>query len=238
MDRHSHHHHQAVGDADTAEVGVQADILDLDAEVLSSYLTSAIDRVHDLARQLPVRRILDIGAGTGSAAVILAQRFAGADVVAVDQSAEMLARFARDTDMDVFMVAGRYTLLDQTGLAELLPLCVERGIAVVAVGVMNSGLLAEPRPGATFDYRPAPAALVERAIRLRDVCARHGVGLREAAIQFPLAHPAVVAVAAGIRTVAHFDDYPAALRASIPGDLWAELRSEGLLPADAPTPAP
>ena len=92
MDRHSHHHHQAVGDADTAEVGVQADILDLDAEVLSSYLTSAIDRVHDLARQLPVRRILDIGAGTGSAAVILAQRFAGADVVAVDQSAEMLAR--------------------------------------------------------------------------------------------------------------------------------------------------
>jgi D-threo-aldose 1-dehydrogenase len=152
--------------------------------------------------------------------------------------AEMLARFARDTDMDVFMVAGRYTLLDQTGLAELLPLCVERGIAVVAVGVMNSGLLAEPRPGATFDYRPAPAALVERAIRLRDVCARHGVGLREAAIQFPLAHPAVVAVAAGIRTVAHFDDYPAALRASIPGDLWAELRSEGLLPADAPTPAP
>ena len=150
--------------------------------------------------------------------------------------AGMLARFARETDMDVFMVAGRYTLLDQAALAELLPLCVERGIAVVAVGVMNSGLLADPRPGATFDYRPAPRALVERARRIGDVCARHGVSLRTAAIQFPLAHPAVVAVAAGVRTADHFDDYPAALRASIPADLWAELRREGLLPAGAPTP--
>jgi D-threo-aldose 1-dehydrogenase len=109
---------------------------------------------------------------------------------------EMLARFARETDVDAFMLAGRYTLLDQTGLAELLPLCVERGIVVVAVGVMNSGLLADPRPGATFDYRPAPTAVVERAVRLRDVCARHGVSLRQAAIQFPLAHPVVVALAA------------------------------------------
>ncbi|HEY7736701.1 MAG TPA: aldo/keto reductase [Candidatus Limnocylindrales bacterium] len=151
--------------------------------------------------------------------------------------ARMLARFARDGDFDVLLVANRYTLLDQAGLDELLPICERRGISVAIGGVMNSGILADPSSTAHFDYRPAPTAMVERARRLADICSRHGVPLRTAAIQFPLAHPAVVSVVAGVRSTAHLDEYPAAMRAPIPADLWAELRSEGLLHPAAPTPA-
>ena len=150
--------------------------------------------------------------------------------------AAMLARFAREGDFDVFMLAGRYTLLDQTGLAELLPLCVEKGISVVAAGIMNSGLLSDPKPGAMFNYVPAPPQLVDRARRIRDVCARHGVGIRAAAIQFPLAHPAITAIVAGVRSVDHFDDYPRLLREPIPDALWAELRAERLIAPGAPVP--
>jgi len=135
------------------------------------------------------------------------------------------------------MVAGRYTLLDQEALSELLPLCAEKGIAVVAVGLMNSGLLADPRPGARFNYVPAPTALVDRAQRIAAVCARHDVPLRAAAIQFPLGHPAVATIASGVRRVEHFDEYPAFLRLPIPDELWADLKAEGLIAADAPTPS-
>jgi D-threo-aldose 1-dehydrogenase len=148
----------------------------------------------------------------------------------------MLARFAREQDLDLFLVAGRYTLLDQEALAELLPLCVERGIAVVVGGVMNSGVLADPRPGSAFDYRPAPTAVVERARRLAAVCERHGVPLKAAAIQFPLAHPTVASVVAGVRRIDHLDEYPVLMRQPIPDDLWAELRHEGLLQPEAPVP--
>ncbi|MFL5679046.1 MAG: aldo/keto reductase [Chloroflexota bacterium] len=150
----------------------------------------------------------------------------------------MLARFAREGDFDVFLLASRYTLLDQSALAELLPLCVERGISIVAGGVMNTGLLADPRPGALFDYGTAPLEMVERAQRLRAVCDRHGVSLKDAAIQFPLAHPAVAAVVTGVRSIEHLDDYPRAYAAAIPAALWDELRAEGLIGADAPVPSP
>lgn len=153
----------------------------------------------------------------------------------MNQSA-MLARFARETDMDVFLLAGRYTLLDQDALHELLPLCLERGIAVLVGGVMNSGVLADPRPGSRFDYAPASPEILERARRLGEVCARHDVLLRAAAMQFPLAHPAVVSLVAGVRTAAHLDDYPTMLAHTIPAALWTELRAEGLIPADAPVP--
>jgi D-threo-aldose 1-dehydrogenase len=151
--------------------------------------------------------------------------------------AEMLARFAREGDFDVFLVAGRYTLLDQAALPELLPLCVEKGISVVAGGAMNSGLLADPKPGARFNYAPAPPDLVARAQRIRAVCERHDVPIKAAAIQFALAHPAVVSLVAGVRTVEHFDDYPRYLATSIPDDLWRELQTEGLIHPDAPVPA-
>jgi len=153
----------------------------------------------------------------------------------MNQSA-MLARFAREGDFDVFLLAGRYTLLDQEALSGFLPLCVERGIAVTIGGVMNSGILADPRPGGMFNYNRAAPALVERARRIEAVCAQYGVPLKAAAIQFPLAHPAVVSLVAGVRQVAHLDDYPAMMRVAIPLDLWADLRTEGLLAESAPTP--
>jgi D-threo-aldose 1-dehydrogenase len=151
--------------------------------------------------------------------------------------AEMLTRFVRDRDIDVVLVAGRYSLLDQRALAELLPTCAARGTAVVVGGVFNSGLLADPRPGATFDYAPAPPELVDRAARLAEVCARHGTPLRAAALAFPFGHPAVTSVLVGARSAAEVKDAVACFEWPVPGELWAELVATGLLPADVPNPA-
>jgi D-threo-aldose 1-dehydrogenase len=151
--------------------------------------------------------------------------------------AEMLTRFVRDLDLDVVLVAGRYSLLDQRALAELLPTCAARGTAVVVGGVFNSGLLADPRPGATFDYAPAPPELVERAARLAEVCARHGTPLRAAALAFPFGHPAVTSVLVGARSAAEAADAVACFERPVPGELWAELVATGLLPAGVPIPA-
>jgi len=151
--------------------------------------------------------------------------------------AAMLARFAAETDIDLILLANRYSLLDHAdSLTELLPRCTERGIAVLAAGLMNSGVLIAPGPGARFDYRPAPEAMIEKVHRVAAICDRHGVPVAAAAVQFPLAHPAVAGILAGVRTPSHFDDYPDGLRRSIPADLWAELRLEGLIAPEAPVP--
>ena len=150
--------------------------------------------------------------------------------------AEMLARFAREAQMDCFLLAGRYTLLDQVALSELLPVCVERGISIIVGGVYNSGILADPRPGATFNYRPAPPELLARAQRLKAVCARHETPLMAAAIQFPLAHPAVATVLTGVRSVAELEENERMCRVPVPAALWQNLKGEGLLPGDAPVP--
>ena len=150
--------------------------------------------------------------------------------------AEMLTRFARDGDFDCFLLAGRYTLLDQIGLKELLPECEKRGIAIIAGGVYNSGILADPKPGAYYNYRPAPDDLVERAQRIRDVCARHGVPLKAAAVQFPLGHPAVTSVLVGCRSVEEVDDNIQMFGHEIPPALWQDLKAEHLIPTEAPTP--
>ncbi|WP_259454059.1 aldo/keto reductase [Streptomyces ginkgonis] len=160
----------------------------------------------------------------------------GAIGVGMNQSA-MPARFVRDTDIDAVLLAGRYTLLDQDGLTELLPLAAERGVAVVIGGVFNSGLLADPRPGASYDYRPAPAPLVRRALRIQEIAGRHGVPLRAAALRFPLGHPAVASVLVGARSAAEVRDAVAMFRHPIPDGLWEELRAEGLLPAHIPVPS-
>jgi D-threo-aldose 1-dehydrogenase len=151
----------------------------------------------------------------------------------------MLARFLRETPADVVMLAGRYTLLDQSGLDELLPAAVALGKSVVAVGVFNSGLLAGARPGpdATFDYRPAAQELIERANRIADVCERHGSTLPAAAVAFSLAHPAVVDVTLGMRTAAEVRRNVALLAEPVPAEVWSELRAEGLLRPDAPVPS-
>jgi D-threo-aldose 1-dehydrogenase len=151
--------------------------------------------------------------------------------------APMLARFVREGDFDVLLLANRYTLLNQEALDEVLPLCLARGIGVMIGGVMNSGVLADPRPGSRFDYSSASPEIVERARRLGAACARHGVSLKAAAVQFPLAHAAVASVIAGVRSIEHLDEYDLLFRQPIPGELWDELRTEGLIRRDAPTPA-
>ncbi|MFB7613604.1 aldo/keto reductase [Kitasatospora sp. NPDC056181] len=159
----------------------------------------------------------------------------GAIGVGMNQ-ADLLARFVRETDIDAVLLAGRYSLLDQRGLTELLPLAQQRGVGVVIGGVFNSGLLADPRPGATFDYTAAPADLVSRALDLKAVCARYGVPLRAAALRFPFGHPAVASVLVGTRSAAEVLDASAMLHEGVPDALWAELKERGLLPADVPTP--
>lgn len=151
--------------------------------------------------------------------------------------AEMLTRFAREADFDCFLLAGRYTLLDQVALRELLPACVERGIAIIAGGVFNSGILGDPKPGTHFNYQEAPPELIARAQRLREVCERHGVPLRAAAIQFPLGHPAVQTVVVGCRSLDQLEDSIRMFELEIPGQLWEELRAERLLPENAPAPS-
>ena len=150
--------------------------------------------------------------------------------------AEMLARFAREGNFDCFLLAGRYTLLDQIALDELLPICVERGIAIIAGGVYNSGILADPKLGARYNYAAAPEPLLERARKIRAVCDRHGIPLKAAALQFPIGHPAVSCVVVGCRSVAQLDESLRMFEVDIPPALWQELRSEGLLREDAPTP--
>jgi len=147
-----------------------------------------------------------------------------------------LERFARESDPDMFLLAGRYTLLEQTALQSFLPLCGQRGIAVVAGGVFNSGLLADAGAGARYDYDPAPADLIARTRRLSEVCQCHGVPLKAAALQFPIAHPRVAAVLTGVRSRAELDENARLFDLPIPGELWRELKAEGLLADDAPTP--
>lgn len=149
---------------------------------------------------------------------------------------KMLAELARHADFDCFLLAGRYTLLDQGALDELFPICLEKGIAIIAAGVYNSGILADPKPGATYNYFAASPHLVERAQRIRAVCERHGVPLRAAAVQFPLGHPAVQSVLVGCRTPEQMLDSVRMFEADIPGELWADLKAERLLPREAPTP--
>jgi D-threo-aldose 1-dehydrogenase len=149
---------------------------------------------------------------------------------------EMLARFAQAAPFDCFLLAGRYTLLDQSALPTLLPLCQRRGVRIVAGGVYNSGLLADPRPGAKFNYDDAPPELVARARRLGEVCHAHGVPLKAAAMQFPAFHPAVASVLIGARSVVELDENVAMSRVPIPPGLWDELRRQGLIADGAPTP--
>jgi D-threo-aldose 1-dehydrogenase len=159
----------------------------------------------------------------------------GAIGVGMNQS-EMLARFARDTDVDCFLLAGRYTLLEQGALDELLPLCVHKGISIVIGGVFNSGILANPNPGASYNYQPASPDVLGRAQRIAAVCARHDVPLAAAAVQFPLGHPAVATVLCGVRSPAEIEQDDHLARLAIPPAVWAELKADGLLRQDAPTP--
>jgi D-threo-aldose 1-dehydrogenase len=149
---------------------------------------------------------------------------------------DMLTRFVRETDVDVVLCAGRYTLLDHGALTGLLPAAQDRGTSVVIGGAFNSGLLADPRPGATYDYSVASGELLDRALRLKAIAGRHGTTLRAAALAFPAAHPAVASVLAGARSAAEVRDCAQQFATLVPPGFWRELHTEGLLPATAPLP--
>ncbi|MFF4911009.1 aldo/keto reductase [Streptomyces sp. NPDC001260] len=150
-----------------------------------------------------------------------------------------LARLVQESDVDVVMLSGRYTLLDQSALNELLPACVDRGVSVLAASIFNSGLLATARPseGATFDYAPAAPQMIERAHRIADVCDAHGVTLPAVAMAFPLLHPAVSGIVVGMRTAEEVRRNIAAFATEIPNRIWDDLRAEGLLDERAPVQA-
>ncbi|MCG5212592.1 aldo/keto reductase [Streptosporangium sp. KLBMP 9127] len=145
--------------------------------------------------------------------------------VGMNQS-EMLTRFVAETDVDCVMVAGRYSLLDRGAAAELLPLCASREVGVLVAGVFNSGVLADPRPGAHFDYAPASDDVLRRARWMAGRCAEYGVPLAAAALRFPLRHPAVTGVVVGARTPDEVADDVALAGTEIPEELWAELAEE------------
>jgi D-threo-aldose 1-dehydrogenase len=224
-----------------AEPGEAAPVWDFSASgTLRSYAESlerlGLDRVDVLHIHDPDDHYAEALANTRPALVELrAQGRIGAVSAGMNQAA-MLADFARTGDFDCLLLAGRYTLLDQSGLTELLPLCAELGISVIAGGVYNSGLLAAPVPGARYDYLPAPAGMLDRALAAQEICVRHGVPLRAAAIQFPLGHPAVASVVIGARSPAEVDDAIAMFSVDIPGQVWRDLRRAGLLPQEVPVP--
>lgn len=150
--------------------------------------------------------------------------------VGMNRSA-MLARFVRETDVDLVMCAGRFTLLEQGAADDLLPAAQSHGVDVVAAGVYNSGLLALDRPpaDACYDYQPAPAELVTRARRIAVLCERHGVTLPEAALSFVRRHPAVVSTVVGVRDGPQMAETVRRSVATVPDDLWAALAAAGLL---------
>ena len=139
-------------------------------------------------------------------------------------------------DFDLFLLAGRYTLLEQEAQQTFLPMAQARGVGIIIGGPYNSGILASgPRPGAFYNYDPAPDWVMARAGALQEVCAAHGIRLLDAAFQFPLLHPAVVSVIPGGQGVMEMDSNLAAARADIPAKIWTDLKSAGLLRLDVPT---
>ena len=150
---------------------------------------------------------------------------------------QALTRFAHDADFDCFLLAGRYTLLEHSALPELLPLCEEKRISVILGGPYNSGILASDlSPGVQYFYADAASEVLERARRINAVCELHRVPIKAAALQFGLAHPAVAATIPGPRSVTEVDENFEMAGFPIPTEMWDELKHEGLIPHEAPTP--
>lgn len=151
--------------------------------------------------------------------------------------AKMLYDFATNADFDCFLLAGRYTLLDQIALQELLPLCQKKNISIIIGGAYNSGILATGAvEGAHYDYAPASSEIMEKTRRIESVCARYDVSLKAAALQFPFGHSTVVANIPGVKTRERFKENVSLMTDRIPADFWAELKAEKLLVEDAPIP--
>lgn len=149
---------------------------------------------------------------------------------------DMPVRFAEAVPVDCFLLAGRYTLLDQGALDALFPVCTTKNIGILLGGIYNSGILANPHTGAKFNYQDADAALVERALALDTLCRKHGTDLKAAALQFCLAHPAVTVAVMGARNAAEVADNIAMSEQSVPLAFWQELRAKNLVDTRAPLP--
>ncbi len=150
----------------------------------------------------------------------------------------MLTRFVRETDVDLVMVAGRYTLLEQPALDDLLPVAASHGVSVVNAAVFNSGVLATARPerGARYNYTEAADAVVERAVRISQVCREHGTTLPAAALAFSFSHSSIVSAVVGLRTASEVEQASFNHSSAVPSSLWDELRHRGLLHANVPVP--
>lgn len=149
---------------------------------------------------------------------------------------EVCQTLAERGDFDLFLLAGRYTLLEQEALNSFLPLCQKRGIGVVLGGPYNSGILARgPSEGAQYNYSNAPAEVIEKARKLDAVCQKHGVRLIEAALKFPLNHPSVVSVIPGGQSVEEVKSNREILDREVSAALWEDLKAQGLMRQDAPT---
>jgi D-threo-aldose 1-dehydrogenase len=149
---------------------------------------------------------------------------------------EMLARFAQAVPVDCFLLAGRYTLLDQGALDALFPVCTAKNIGILLGGIYNSGILANPHTGAKFNYEDADAGLVARALELDQLCRKHGTELKAAAFQFCMAHPAVTVAVTGARNAAEVADNIAMSERPVPQAFWQELRAKNLVDPRAPLP--
>lgn len=201
-----------VHDPDAATHGARA------PEVLRQVLRETLPTLQQLKKEGLVRAI---GLGTNDVDVVL--------------------QVLREADLDVLMLAGRYSLLDHSALPALLPHCVARGVRIALGGVFNSGILAtgvrRTSGGAvSFNYAQAAREWLERTAQIESVCEAYGIPLRAAALQFPLAHPAVEIVMIGARKVTEWNDAQAMLRHPIAPEFWAALRAQNLIPSEAPTP--
>ena len=177
-----------------------------------------------------------VGGACRALAELKAAGVVGAWGIGVNQ-VEPCLRFGREVDLDCAMLARCYTLLEQEGVPELLGLAEARGFSLLVAGPFGSGVLASGAvEGAVHNYAAAPPATLDRVRRMEAVCARHGVPLKAAALHFPLGHPRVAAVAAGAVAPEQVAENARLMRQPVPGDLWAELKREGLLDAALATP--
>ena len=191
-----------------------------------------LSRVDVLYLHDPDEHDLDADLATGIPAVAtLREEGLVTEVGIGSKSTPALLAAVRTEALDLAMVAGRYTLLEQPAQEGLIPACREAGVGIVAAAVFNSGLLSKPRPGGRYEYGAVPSELLERAQRIADVCARHGVELPAAALQFPLREPVVRAVVVGAATPEHVRQNAERMRAAIPEALWDELAAEQLVRA-------
>ncbi|NIA67479.1 aldo/keto reductase [Pelagibius litoralis] len=185
------------------------------------------------------RRQLFAGAGGGGYAALDELRRNG-DISGIGAGLnlwEVAESLIHEGDFDCFLIAGRYTLLEQEVLTSFLPLCAEKDIGIFLGGPYNSGILASgPVPGAMYNYEPASSEILERVGRIEAVCRAHGVPLASAALRFPLGHPCIAAIIPGARTADEVSRNLATFDHPIPAALWSDLKGEGLLRQEAPAP--